>query len=76
MFKFFCKEDESKIFGKSPNREIKRKERLITKIMMPNYQQKLSGDVMTYYIISRKNVGIIGILEYPKIHLHNINIYM
>ena len=48
--------------GILPTREKKGKERLITKIMTRNYQQKLLGDIM-----SRKNVGIIGILAYPKI---------
>ena len=39
--RIFTPERESTIFGKSPNGEIKRKERLITKIMMRNYQEKL-----------------------------------
>ena len=55
-----------------PNREIKRKERLITKIMCDNFVEKLSGEIISrnyelvYYIA--QNVGIIGILSYPKIH--------
>ena len=48
-----------------------RKESLITKIKTRNYQQKLSGEIMSrnydlvYYVAD--NVGIIGILAYPKI---------
>ena len=33
--------------GNLPTAEIKRKERLITKILMRNYQQKLSGEIMS-----------------------------
>ena len=45
--------------GKLPNGEIKRKERLITKIMSDNYEQKLLQEIMTgnyqlVYIITRK----------------------
>ena len=35
---------QSKILMKSPNPKIKRKERLITKIICDNYEQKLSGN--------------------------------
>ena len=60
---------------KFPNREIKRKERLITKIMCDNYEQKLLQEIMrinyhrklsTSIYHHAKNVGIIGILAYPK----------
>jgi hypothetical protein len=33
--------------GNLPNREIKRKERLITKIMTRNYEEKLSAEIIT-----------------------------
>ena len=69
--------------GNLPSREIKRKERLITKIMTCKYEKKISGEIMSrnYYrklsgeIMTQnydllynvaKNVGIIGILVYPK----------
>ena len=50
--------------------EIKRKGRLITKIMTRNYEEKLSAEIMTrnYQLVyyRSENVGIIGILAYPK----------
>ena len=58
-----------------PSRDIKRKERLIIKIMSDNYEQKLSAEIITGNYHRKlsasiyhhaKNVGIIGILAYPK----------
>ena len=61
--------------GNIPIGERKRKERLITKIMSDNYEQKLSSEIITGNYHKKlsasiyhqaKNVGIIGILAYPK----------
>ena len=63
--------------GNLPSGEIKRKERLITKIMSRN-EQKLSAEIITGNYHRKlsasiyhhaKNVGIIGILAYPKIYM-------
>ena len=55
-----------KIYRDLPSGEIKRKERLIKKIMT----RYLSGEIMTrnYQLVyyGAENVGIIGILGYPK----------
>ena len=34
--------------------------------MSGNYEWKLLQEIISYYIMSRKNMGIIGILAYPK----------
>ena len=56
--------------GNLTSGEIKRKVWLIKKIMMRNYQQKLSGEIMTqnYQLVyyRSENVGIIGILRIQK----------
>ena len=31
-----------------------------------NYEEKLSQEIISYYISSRENVGIIGKLAYPE----------
>ena len=41
------RESDRKSSGNLPNREIKRKERLIIKIMTRNFEEKLSAEIIT-----------------------------
>ena len=45
-------------------------------IMRKNYQQKLLHEIMSYNIMLRKSVRIIGILAYPKTHILIAVIYI